>query len=124
MYADKITDSMKRTIEETNRRRDKQIAYNLAHGITPKTVKKNTDEILKQTTVANNRDGAQEMKYYVEPEEINAAADPIVKYMSKEQLKKATEETQKRMQKAAKNLDFMEAARLRDELFALQKQLE
>jgi excinuclease ABC subunit B len=124
MYADKITESMKRTIEETNRRRDKQTAYNLAHGITPKTVKKNTEEILKQTTVANNRDGAQEMKYYVEPEEMNAAADPIVKYMSKDQLKKVTEETQKRMQKAAKNLDFMEAARLRDELFALQKQLE
>jgi excinuclease ABC subunit B len=124
MYADKITESMKRTIEETNRRRDKQTAYNLAHGITPKTVKKNTEEILKQTTVANNRDGAQEMKYYVEPEEMNAAADPIVKYMSKDQLKKVTEETQKRMQKAAKNLDFMEAARLRDELFALQKQIE
>ncbi len=124
MYADKITDSMKRTIEETNRRRDKQIAYNLAHGITPKTVRKNTEEILKQTRVADSKEGGQEMRYYVEPDEMNLAADPVVQYMSKDQLKKATEETQHRMQKAAKDLDFMEAARLRDELFALQKQLE
>ncbi len=124
MYADKITDSMRRTIDETNRRRDKQIAYNLAHGITPKTVRKNTEEILKQTSVADAREGNQEMRYYVEPEELNVAADPVVQYMSKDQLKKAVDETQKRMQKAAKELDFMEAARLRDELFALQKQLE
>lgn len=124
MYADKITDSMRRTIDETNRRRDKQIAYNLAHGITPKTVRKNTEEILKQTSVADAREGNQEMRYYVEPEELNVAADPVVQYMSKDQLKKAVDETQKRMQKAAKDLDFMEAARLRDELFALQKQLE
>lgn len=124
MYADKITDSMRRTIDETNRRRDKQIAYNLAHGITPKTVRKNTKEILKQTSVADAREGNQEMRYYVEPEELNVAADPVVQYMSKDQLKKAVDETQKRMQKAAKDLDFMEAARLRDELFALQKQLE
>ena len=124
MYADKITDSMRRTIDETNRRRDKQIAYNLAHGITPKKVRKNTEEILKQTSVADAREGNQEMRYYVEPEELNVAADPVVQYMSKDQLKKAVDETQKRMQKAAKELDFMEAARLRDELFALQKQLE
>lgn len=124
MYADKITDSMRRTIDETNRRREKQIAYNTAHGITPKTVRKNTEEILKQTSVADAREGTQEMRYYVEPEELNVAADPVVQYMSKDQLKKAVEETQKRMQKAAKDLDFMEAARLRDELFALQKQLE
>lgn len=124
MYADKITDSMRRTIDETNRRREKQIAYNTAHGITPKTVRKNTEEILKQTSVADAREGSQEMRYYVEPEELNLAADPVVQYMSKDQLKKAVDETQKRMQKAAKDLDFIEAARLRDELFALQKQLE
>lgn len=124
MYADKITDSMRRTIDETNRRREKQIAYNTAHGITPKTVRKNTEEILKQTSVADAREGSQEMRYYVEPEELNVAADPVVQYMSKDQLKKAADETQKRMQKAAKDLDFIEAARLRDELFALQKQLE
>jgi excinuclease ABC subunit B len=124
MYADKITDSMRRTIDETNRRREKQIAYNTAHGITPKTVRKNTEEILKQTSVADASEGSQEMRYYVEPEELNVAADPVVQYMSKDQLKKAVDETQKRMQKAAKDLDFIEAARLRDELFALQKQLE
>jgi excinuclease ABC subunit B len=124
MYADKITDSMRRTIDETNRRREKQITYNTIHGITPKSVRKNTEEILKQTSVADSREGTQEMRYYVEPEELNIAADPLVQYMSKEQLKKAVDETQKRMQKAAKELDFMEAARLRDELFALQKQLE
>jgi excinuclease ABC subunit B len=122
MYADKITDSMRRTIEETNRRRDKQIAYNLAHGITPKTVKKNKDEILKQTSVADAKSGNEH--YYVEPEEMSVAADPVVQYMNKDQLSKAIEEVQKRMQKAAKDLDFMEAARLRDEMFALQKQLE
>ncbi len=124
MYADKITDSMRRTIDETNRRREKQIAYNTAHGITPKTVRKNTEEILKQTSVADAREDSQEMRYYVEPEELNVAADPVVQYMSKDQLKKAVDETQERMQKAAKDLDFIEAARLRDELFALQKQLE
>jgi excinuclease ABC subunit B len=124
MYADKITESMRRTINETNRRRDKQIAYNTANGITPKTVRKNTEEILKQTSVTDSREGSQEMRYYVEPEELNVAADPVVQYMSKDQLKKAVDETQKRMQKAAKDLDFMEAARLRDELFALQKQFE
>lgn len=122
MYADKITDSMRRTIEETNRRRERQIAYNLEHGITPKTVKKNKDEILKQTSVADAKSGNEH--YYVEPEEMSVAADPIVQYMSKDQLTKAVEEVQKRMQKAAKDLDFMEAARLRDEMFALQKQLE
>ena len=122
MYADKVTDSMQRTITETNRRREKQIAYNTLHGITPTTVRKNKDEILKQTSVADAK--PENIHYYVEPEELNIAADPVIAYMSKEQLKKAADETQKRMQKASKNMDFMEAARLRDELFALQKELE
>lgn len=120
MYADRITESMKRTINETNRRRDIQIAYNLKHGITPKTIRKNKDEILQQTSLS----GSEEKRYYVEPEELSIAADPVVQYMTKEQLKKATDETQKRMQRASRDLDFMEAARLRDELFALQKQLD
>lgn len=124
MYADKITDSMKRTIDETNRRRERQIAYNTEHGITPKTVRKNKDEILKQTSVADAKTGSSDQYFYIEPEELNIAADPVVQYMSKEQLKKAVDETQKRMMKAAKDMDFMEAARLRDEMFALQKQLE
>ena len=122
MYADRVTDSMKRTIDETNRRREKQIAYNTLHGVTPTTVRKNKDEILKQTSVADAK--PENVHYYVEPEEFNLAADPVIQYMSKEQLKKAADETQKRMQKASKNMDFMEAARLRDELFALQKELE
>lgn len=124
MYADKITDSMQRTIDETNRRRDKQIAYNLEHGITPKTVVKSKDEIMKQTRVADSKGGSSNQHFYVEPEELSMAADPIVQYMSKDQIKKAIEETQKRMLKAAKDMDFMEAARLRDEMFILQKELE
>ncbi len=124
MYADKITDSMQRTIDETYRRRDKQIAYNLKHGITPKTVIKSKDEIMKQTRVADAKGGTSEQHFYIEPEELSMAADPIVQYMSKDQIKKAIEETQKRMLKAAKDMDFMEAARLRDEMFMLQKELE
>jgi excinuclease ABC subunit B len=124
MYADKITDSMQRTIDETYRRRDKQIAYNIKHGITPKTVIKSKDEIMKQTRVADAKGGTSEQHFYIEPEELSMAADPIVQYMSKDQIKKAIEETQKRMLKAAKDMDFMEAARLRDEMFMLQKELE
>jgi excinuclease ABC subunit B len=124
MYADTITESMQRTIDDNQHKREKQIAYNTLHGITPRTVIKSKDEILKQTSVADAKTGAEESHYYVEPEEISIAADPVISYMSKPQLEKAIGETQKRMQKAAKELDFMDAARLRDELFALQKKLE
>ena len=120
MYADTITRSMQQTIEETNRRREKQIAYNKEHGITPRTIRKSTEDIMKQTTVANANKGL-EPGAYVEPEEISVAADPVVKYMNKEQLQKTLEETKARMVKAAKDLDFMEAARLRDEMFVLEK---
>ncbi|MCA0427515.1 MAG: excinuclease ABC subunit UvrB [Bacteroidetes bacterium] len=123
MYADTVTDSMRKTIEETNRRRDIQMAYNKKHGITPRTVRKSKDEILRQTSVADARTGS-ETHAYIEPEEPSIAADPLVKYMSKEQLEKSLEETKKRMLQAAKDMEFMEAARLRDELFAMQKQLE
>lgn len=123
MYADTVTDSMQKTIEETNRRRDIQMAYNKKHGITPRTVRKSKDEILRQTSVADARTGS-ETHAYIEPEEPSIAADPLVKYMSKEQLEKSLEETKKRMLQAAKDMEFMEAARLRDELFAMQKQLE
>lgn len=122
MYADTITQSMQQTIEETNRRREKQIAYNKEHGITPRTIRKSTEEIMKQTTVANANKGL-EPGAYVEPEEISVAADPVVQYMNKEQLQKTLEETKARMVKAAKDLDFMEAARLRDEMFALEKMI-
>ena len=125
MYADKVTGSMQRTIDETYRRREKQIAYNTLHGITPTTIKRSREEILKQTELADARTIlAPEPKAYVEPEELNLAADPILEYLSKPKLDKMIAETQKRMQKAAKDMDFMEAARLRDEMFALQKKLE
>jgi excinuclease ABC subunit B len=124
MYADRITESIRKTVEDNEKKREKQIAYNTLHGITPKTVLKSKDEILKQTSVADAKHGSEEPHYYVEPDEITIAADPIVQYMSRPQLEKTIEETQKRMQRAAKDLDFMDAAKLRDELFALQKQLE
>jgi excinuclease ABC subunit B len=121
MYADTVTDSMKRTIEENNRRREIQINYNTKHGITPRTVKKSKNEILKQTGIADAKAGSEYMDAYIEPEEINIAADPVIEFMSKEQIEKSIKETEKRMLRAAKAMDFMEAARLRDELFALQK---
>ena len=122
MYADRITESMRKTIEDNEHKRIKQMAYNTEHGITPTTILKSKDEIMKLTSVADSKHHPEE-KYYVEPEEINIAADPIIQYMNIDQLKRTIEETQKRMAKAAKELDFMEAARLRDEMFALQKKL-
>ena len=122
MYADRITDSMQRTMDENTRKREIQIAYNTKHGIRPTTVKKSIQEIMQQTSVADSQ--MVQPKAYIENEEINIAADPILNNFSKEQLSKAVDETKKRMNKAAKDLDFMEAARLRDEMFALTKLLE
>jgi excinuclease ABC subunit B len=123
MYADKITDSMRVTIDETNRRREKQIAYNTLHGITPTTVGKSRSEIIEQTSVMDFVGGVQ--KAYVEEESvINAlAADPIVQYMSKKDLQKSIENTKKEMMAAAKDMDFLRAAKLRDEMFALEKMM-
>lgn len=121
MYADKVTGSMKLAIDETNRRRGIQMEYNEKHGITPVSLKKNKEEILRQTGVADKKKGAK--KYYIE-EEQSLAADPVVSYMSKEQLTKLANETRRKMEKAAKDLDFMEAARLRDELQEVQKMLK
>jgi excinuclease ABC subunit B len=123
MYADKITESMRKTIEDNERKREKQVAYNTAHGITPKTVLKSKEEIMQQTSVADAKQGA-ETQYYVEPEEFNMAADPVVEILSKPKLEKMIAETEKRMMKAARDLEFMEAAHLRDEVFALKKKLD
>lgn len=121
MYADKITDSMQRAIDETNRRRDKQIKYNIEHNITPKQIIKSTASIMGQTAVAGSSEKLS--KAYIENDAIDIAADPVVQYMNKEQLQKLIDKTKKSMEKAAKELDFIEAARLRDEMFALQQKL-
>jgi excinuclease ABC subunit B len=122
MYADSITESMQAAIDETNRRRKIQMDYNLAHGITPKTVIKSKDEIFRQTKVADSKKTVKQ--YYIEDEEKTLAADPVVAYLSKGDIQKMVERTRKAMEKAAKELEFMEAARLRDEYLALQKLLD
>jgi excinuclease ABC subunit B len=123
MYADSITESMQIAIDETNRRRKLQIDYNLAHGIVPKTVLKSKEAILGQTKVADSKKSTRE-KYYVENEEATLAADPVAAFLSKEELQKMADRTRKAMEKAAKELEFMEAAKLRDEYLAIQKMLE
>jgi excinuclease ABC subunit B len=120
MYADNITDSMKKTIDETNRRRAIQEEYNKDHGMTPQAIKKSKESILKQTKVA---DGDKEAVYQIETE-VQMAADPVIEYMSAEQVERAIKKAKKDMEAAAKELDFIEAARLRDEMFVLEKKLK
>ncbi len=122
-YADKITDSMQRTIDETQRRREKQMAYNEKHGITPTTVAKSIEQILGQTSVLDIKGFDESKAYNYEEDKHQFAAESSVTYSNKHQLEKVLLKTKKEMEKAAKDLDFMEAARLRDAMFALQKQL-
>lgn len=121
MYADNITGSMQRTIDETARRREKQLRYNQENNITPKQIQKALTSIMGDKY---EKAPANKVNYYTESEKIDIAADPVVRYMSREALEKAIEKTKKTMQKAAKDLEFMEAARLRDEMFALQEKLK
>lgn len=124
MYADKITDSMKLTIDETNRRRAKQLAYNEAHGITPQQIKRAYNNVLLEKAENESQAQKQPKAYTDAPERLYAAADPIVQYMSKEQLQKSINRTRKQMQEAAKKLDFIEAAQYRDELLRLEEMLK
>ena len=118
-YADKITESMKLTIDETNRRREKQMAYNEKHGITPKQVVKNSVSLVAE----KQQQASVEPYAYVEPKP-TLAADPVVQYMNRTQLEKAIEQTKRRMAEAAKKLEFIEAAQYRDELVKLEMLLE
>ena len=120
-YADKITKSMHKTIDETNRRRSIQIAYNEEHGITPRTVTKTREEIMSQSSILDIR--PKQSKAYVEPDTPSLAADPLVSYLNRDQLERMINETEGKMKKAAKELDFISAAQYRDELFALKKRI-
>ncbi|HNR21278.1 MAG TPA: excinuclease ABC subunit UvrB [Bacteroidia bacterium] len=118
-YADKVTESMRKTMEETERRREKQLKYNEANNITPQQIVRSKEKIMGQTIVSKAR--SDKYAAYSEPETTTIAADPVVSYMSKDQLQKTINNTRKKMETAAKDLDFIEAARLRDEMFALEK---
>jgi excinuclease ABC subunit B len=117
-YADKITDSMQKTIEETDRRREKQLTYNAKHNIVPQQIRKTT----KSSLVKNQN--TVEPKAYIEPKKLDIAADPVVQYMNKDELKKTIEKTKKAMMEAAKKLEFLDAAQYRDELIKLEELLK
>ncbi len=115
MYADRITQSMQKTIDETNRRRERQLAYNDKHGIVPAAIVKGERRALSK----------MEPHAYIEPAgEISVAADPVVQYMSKPALEKAIAKAKKSMQEAAKKLEFLEAAQYRDEMMRLEELLK
>ena len=119
MYADSTTESMQRTIQETNRRREKQLKYNEKHNITPQQVIKSS-----KSTMGRPVSQITGEKYYVEPSETDLAADPLIRYMDRGALQKTIDKTKRAMEKAARELDFIEAARLRDEMYKLQEILD
>lgn len=124
MYADKITKSMRKTIDETERRRTKQQAYNEDRGITPETVRKSKSEIFRQTAVLDSVEGQSEQAYDFKQLPTTKVADPILDYMNKVDLEKALAKVEKDMYKAAKNMEYMEAARLRDEVEMLKQKIK
>jgi excinuclease ABC subunit B len=123
-YADQITESMQRTMDETSRRREKQLAYNAAHGITPRTVTKSKEQIMAQTSVLAIKGYDPDSPYAVDEIPVSKAAEDEAEYSTIPKLEKKIAATKKEMEKAARDMDFMEAARLRDEMFSLQKKLE
>src|SRR5687768_290260 len=125
-YADKMTESMQKTIDETNRRREKQVAFNLEHGITPRTIVKSKQQVFAQTSVLDIKGYDPANPYAIAPDEdlVTVAAEDQEEYRTIPQTEKAIAKIKKQMEKAARDLDFMEAARLRDEMFLLQKKLE
>jgi excinuclease ABC subunit B len=126
-YADTMTESMQRTIDETTRRREKQVAFNIANNITPRTVVKSKEQVFAQTSVLDIKGYDTNNPYAIAPDGelvVHAAAEEQAVYQTIPQLEKAIGKTKKEMEKAARDLDFMEAARLRDEMFGMQKKLE
>ena len=122
MYADRMTGSMQRAIDETNRRRATQMAYNEEHGITPRTILKSNEEVFEQTAVADAK--KKEVKMYAGAGEVSIAAEPVVQLMKREELEKLIKSTEKQMEAAAKDLDFLQAAKYRDEIAELRNLLK
>lgn len=125
-YADKMTESMQKTIDETTRRREKQIEWNIKYGITPRTIKKTTKDVFAQTSVLDIKGYDVKNPYAIAPDDdlVTVAAEDQVEYKTIPQMEKAVSKIRKEMEKAARDMDFIEAARLRDEMFRLQKQLD
>ena len=122
MYADKITRSIQETLDETMRRREKQIRYNEEHGITPETVFKSRDEIMRQAGVLDIRPQNPEA-FAIQAEPV-MAAEPVMEFMNESQWQKAIQKVKEDMQQAAKDMDFLQAAKCRDEMIRLQKRYD
>ncbi|WP_162051594.1 excinuclease ABC subunit UvrB [Pontibacter pamirensis] len=122
MYADRMTGSMQRAIDETNRRRATQMAYNEEHGITPRTILKSNDEVFEQRAAADGK--GRDVKMYAGAEGVSLAAEPVIQMMKRDELEKLIKKTEKQMEAAAKDLDFLQAAKYRDELTELKNLLK